>query len=101
MVFLGLLMPWILTALLAEKKESTTIKPITETTTIVPDPVFEEHLSQDWPEAERGQNNTALQDWLEVEKGLNNTAMQLDFKRAWVAKAIRQFNKKLNNTNHS
>jgi hypothetical protein len=33
-----------------------------------------------------------LQDWLEVEKGLNNTALQLDLKRAWVAKAIRNFN---------
>ena len=57
-VFLGLLIPLILnSALLAEKKESTTIKPITETTTIVPDPVFEKHLSQDWLEVERGLNN--------------------------------------------
>ena len=93
MVFLGLLMPLIFTALLADKKESTTI---------VPDPVVVEHLSQDLLEAVRGQNITALQDhWLEVEKGLNNTAIQLDLKRAWFAKAIRQFNKKLNNTNHS
>ena len=101
-----LLIPLILnSALLAGKKESTTIQPFTETTTIVPDTVVEEHLSQDWLEVDRGLNNTALQDWLEVHKGLNNTAMQLDFKRAWVAKAIRQLKneakKKLNPSNRS
>ena len=101
---LSLLIPLILnSALLAEKKVSTTVRMTTETTTTVPDPVFEEHPLQDWLEAERGLNNTALQldfkranllqDWLEVERGLNNTAMQLDFKRAWVAKAIRKVNK--------
>ena len=63
MVFgLGLLFLLILnSAFLVQKKESTTIKPITETRTIVPDIVFKVYSHQDLLELERRVKNSAMQ----------------------------------------
>jgi hypothetical protein len=58
-MFTRIFLPLIFNALLADKKESTTIKPITETTTIVPDTAFDEteRLHQNLLELESGVKN--------------------------------------------